>query len=115
MGMGQARVLLVVADDFGIGPHTTAGILHLARKQIVSASVLIVNSPYAEEAVATWRSAGRPMDLGWHPNLTLDAPVLPAAQVPSLVDGQGRFRPLGDPERPQHRAFFERRSARHDT
>ena len=34
------------------------------------------------------------MQLGWHPCLTLDRPVLPRARVPSLVD-DGRFRPLG--------------------
>ena len=53
MGTGLAgRALLVVADDFGIGPPTTAGILHLARKGVVTASVMLVNSPYAEAAVA---------------------------------------------------------------
>jgi predicted glycoside hydrolase/deacetylase ChbG (UPF0249 family) len=35
------------------------------------------------------------MELGWHPCLTIDAPVLPAGQVPSLVDGSGRFHCLG--------------------
>jgi len=96
MATGQERVLLVVADDFGVGPPTTAGILHLARKGVVSATVLLVNSPHAQEAVAAWKNAGRPMDLGWHPNLTLDAPVLPADQVPSLVAPDGRFWPLPD-------------------
>ena len=94
MASGQERALLVVADDFGIGPPTTSGILHLARKGVVSASVMLVNSPYAEEAVAAWRREGRPMDLGWHPNLTLDRPILPPGQLPSLVDADGRFWPL---------------------
>ncbi len=94
MGTGQQRALLVVADDFGIGPPTTSGILHLAKKGVVTASVMLVNSPYAEEAVAAWRRDGRPMDLGWHPNLTLDAPILPSEQVPSLVAPDGKFWPL---------------------
>ncbi len=94
MATGHARVLLVVADDFGIGPPTTAGILHLARKGVVTASVLIVNSPYAADAVGLWQRDGRPMDLGWHPNLTLDRPILPPEQVPSLVQPDGRFWPL---------------------
>jgi predicted glycoside hydrolase/deacetylase ChbG (UPF0249 family) len=94
MATGPERALLVVADDFGIGPPTTAGILHLAGKGVVTASVMLVNSPYAEPAVKAWRVAGCPMDLGWHPNLTLDRPVLPPAQVPTLVDGDGRFWPL---------------------
>jgi predicted glycoside hydrolase/deacetylase ChbG (UPF0249 family) len=94
MATGSHRALLVVADDFGIGPPTTAGILHLAGKGVVSATVLLVNSPYATDAVALWNRAGRPMDLGWHPNLTLDAPIMPAALVPSLVNPQGKFWPL---------------------
>jgi predicted glycoside hydrolase/deacetylase ChbG (UPF0249 family) len=94
MGSGQQRALLVVADDFGIGPATTSGILHLAKKRVVTASVMLVNSPYAEAAVTAWRRDHRPMDLGWHPNLTLDAPVLPPAEVPSLVQPDGRFWPL---------------------
>jgi chitin disaccharide deacetylase len=94
MAIGQSRTLLVVADDFGIGPPTTAGILHLAKQGVVTASVMLVNSPYAADAVASWRRAGRPMDLGWHPNLTLDRPIAPSAQVPSLVDADGQFWPL---------------------
>ena len=94
MAPGQPRVLLVVADDFGIGPATTAGILHLAGKGVVTGTVLLVNSPYAEEAVGLWNRAGRAVDLGWHPNLTLDGPVLSPGHVPSLVDADGKFYPL---------------------
>ena len=42
-----------------------------------------------------WQAAGPPADLGWHTNLTLDRPILPPAQVPSLVRPDGRFWPLG--------------------
>jgi predicted glycoside hydrolase/deacetylase ChbG (UPF0249 family) len=92
----HGRQLLVIADDFGIGPATTAGILRLAGKGVVTGSVLLVNSPYAADAVDAWRRRGCPMDLGWHPNLTLDAPVLPPGRVPSLVGPDGRFWPLRD-------------------
>jgi chitin disaccharide deacetylase len=92
--MGQ-RFLVVIADDFGIGPETSQGILDLAARGIVTGSVLLVNSPHAEQAVRTWRQAGMPMELGWHPCLTLDTPILPAERVPSLVDAAGTFWPLG--------------------
>jgi predicted glycoside hydrolase/deacetylase ChbG (UPF0249 family) len=92
--MTTARTLVVVADDFGIGPETTRGILELAARSVVTATALLVNSPYAESAVACWRGAGRPLELGWHPNLTLDAPVAPPGEVASLVDADGRLRPL---------------------
>jgi predicted glycoside hydrolase/deacetylase ChbG (UPF0249 family) len=89
------RYLLVTADDFGIGPATSQGILDLAADGLVTGTVLLANSPHAEKAVRAWRKAGRPIELGWHPCLTLDKPVLPASRVPSLVAADGRFHSLG--------------------
>lgn len=89
------RPLVIVADDYGIGPATSAGILKLCRAGVVTGTVLLVNSIFADEAVAHWQKSPPPADLGWHPCLTLDAPVLPADQVPSLVGGDGRFLRLG--------------------
>ncbi len=93
--MKTARRLLVVADDYGMGPATSEGILELARAGHLSATVLLVNTPYAASSVEAWFRAGRPLALGWHPNLTLDSPLLPAEQVPSLVNQEGRFWSLG--------------------
>jgi predicted glycoside hydrolase/deacetylase ChbG (UPF0249 family) len=90
----STRLLVVVADDFGMGPSTSAGILDVADRGAVTASVLLVNSPYAQDAVRCWRQRGCPMELGWHPNLTLDAPAAPAAQVASLLGPDGKFCPL---------------------
>jgi predicted glycoside hydrolase/deacetylase ChbG (UPF0249 family) len=89
------RYLLVTADDYGIGPATSQGILDLAASGPLTGSVLLVNSPYALEAVRAWRRAGEPIELGWHPCLTLDRPLTPAHRVPSLVNATGRFWPLG--------------------
>ncbi len=89
------RYLLVTADDYGIGPATSQGILDLAISGLVTASVLLVNSPHAAAAVQAWRQAGEPMELGWHPCLTLDGPLLPAQRVASLVRPDGQFWPLG--------------------
>jgi predicted glycoside hydrolase/deacetylase ChbG (UPF0249 family) len=85
------RYLVVTADDFGIGPETTRGILDLAASGRITASVLLVNSPHAAPAVQAWRQASRPLELGWHPCLTLDAPVLPPESIPSLVTPAGCF------------------------
>ncbi len=92
----MTRTLLVTADDFGIGPETSRGILDLAARGVVTSTVLLVTSPYAAEAVRAWRMAGQPLELGWHPCLTLDFPVLPRAEVPSLVRPDGRFHGLGE-------------------
>jgi predicted glycoside hydrolase/deacetylase ChbG (UPF0249 family) len=89
------RFLVVTADDYGIGPATSQGILELACRGIVTGAVLLVNSPHAEQAVGRWRQLGSPMELGWHPCLTLDRPVLPIGQVPSLVGADGCFHCLG--------------------
>ncbi len=93
--MGTPRLLIVVADDYGIGPETSRGILELARAGAVTGTVLLVNSPHAEADVAAWRRAGCRPQLGWHPCLTLDAPLLPPGRVPSLVGPDGRFPRLG--------------------
>jgi chitin disaccharide deacetylase len=90
------RHLLVIADDIGIGPNTTTGILHLASQGIVTGSALLVNSPYAVEAIRKWRQLGATLELGWHPNLTLDAPLSPPARVSSLIRPDGTFWPLGN-------------------
>lgn len=87
--------LLITADDFGIGPETSRGILDLAERGAITSTVLLVNSPFAENGVEQWNRRGRPVELGWHPVLTLDAPVSPPATVPTLVNGHGQFWPLG--------------------
>jgi chitin disaccharide deacetylase len=92
---GPQRYLMVTADDFGIGPATSQGVLDAAVCGAITASVLLVNSPYAKNAVRSWRQHDCPMELGWHPNLTLDSPILPHALVPSLTGPDGKFWPLG--------------------
>lgn len=89
------RRLIVTADDFGVGPATSRGILDLAELGVVTSTVLLVNSPHAEDGVNQWNQRGRTLEVGWHPCLTMDSPVLPAEQVPSLVDENGQFHPLG--------------------
>jgi predicted glycoside hydrolase/deacetylase ChbG (UPF0249 family) len=92
--MDAFRFLVVVADDYGIGPETSRAILELAGRGVLSAAVLLVNSPYAPDDVRKWRQSGVPLELGWHPSLTLDPPCAPAARVPSLVRPDGCMLPL---------------------
>lgn len=91
----QPRRLLVTADDFGIGPETTRGILELGAMGAISSTVMLVNSPYAEEAVVHWKRTNSTLEVGWHSCLTMDRPVLRAEQVPSLVNAEGKFYSLG--------------------
>lgn len=89
--MAFARRLIVVADDYGIGPATSAGILRLCRLGVVTGTVLLVNSPYAADAVKKWHATGVDADLGWHPCLTIDSPIAPPDRVRSLMMRDGRF------------------------
>lgn len=89
--MDATRFLVIIADDYGIGPETSRGILELAARNLITGTVLLVNSPYAEEAVRAWRRSGSHLELGWHPCLTLDAPCAPASRVPNLVGPDGRL------------------------
>jgi predicted glycoside hydrolase/deacetylase ChbG (UPF0249 family) len=93
--MIASRFLVVIADDYGIGPETSRGIRDLARRSVVTGSVLLVNAPHAADAVRAWRRGTPGLDLGWHPCLTLDEPVAGAARVPTLVGADGRFLSLG--------------------
>jgi chitin disaccharide deacetylase len=93
--MEATRFLIVLADDYGIGPETSRGILELAAKGVVTGTVLMVNSPYALEAVRAWRQSGMVPELGWHPCLTMDPPAAGGERVPSLVGPDGCMWPLG--------------------
>jgi chitin disaccharide deacetylase len=92
--MEGTRYLTVIADDFGIGPATSRGILDLAARGVITGTVLLVNSPYAPEAVRAWRRGGAALEVGWHPCLTMDPPVSRAGEVPSLVGPDGCLWPL---------------------
>lgn len=89
------RRLLVIADDFGIGPKTSEGIIHCASiGNAISGTVLLANTPFAEEALGLLKISKCNLLVGWHPNLTLDKPILPPAKVSTLVDREGKFFPL---------------------
>lgn len=91
----MARKLLVIADDFGIGDRTSQGIIHCAKSgTAISGTVLLVNTPFSANAMALFETANCDLVVGWHPNLTLDKPVLPPKKVSTLVDSHGCFFPL---------------------
>lgn len=85
------RGLIVNADDFGLSPGVSRGILRAHREGIVTSTTFMVNFPWAAEMAELLRGAPR-LGVGLHLNLTTGAPVLPPSQVPSLVGPDGRFR-----------------------
>jgi len=82
--------LIVNADDFGMSRGICDAVLIAHRFGIVTSASMMMNMPateYAFEAASRAPNLG----LGIHLNLSAGKPVLPPAQVPSLVDADGSF------------------------
>lgn len=82
----MARRLIVNADDFGLTPGVSAGILSAHRHGIVTSTTLLATAAIDGEQLATLRASG--LGVGLHVNLTLGRPLSGGR---SLVDGDGRF------------------------
>lgn len=85
------RQLIINADDLGLTPGCNAGILRALTEGIVSDTSLMINTEFTKDAVSGLKARGI-CRVGLHLNLTYGTPLLPAAEVPSLVDGEGRFK-----------------------
>jgi predicted glycoside hydrolase/deacetylase ChbG (UPF0249 family) len=80
------RRLIVNADDFGMTPGVSAGILLAHRHGIVTSTTVLVTADVDRDQLAAALDSG--LGLGIHLNLTLGKPL---TRAPSLVDGDGRF------------------------
>lgn len=85
------RRLIVNADDFGLSPAVSGGILEAHTKGIVTSTTMMVNFPTADAAAAMALTAPR-LGVGIHLNATGGPPVLRPEEVPSLLGPSGRFR-----------------------
>lgn len=87
----MTRRLVVTADDFGLTEGVNRAVLTGHREGIVtSTSVLAVGRAYADAVDLATRTPT--LAVGVHlAAVGEDPPLLPAAQVPSLVDRDGRF------------------------
>jgi len=83
--------LIINADDFGLTPGCNAAIVRALSEGAIGDTTLMINSEFAPAAVALLRERGI-NQVGLHLNMTCGTPVLPTAEVSSLVDGTGRFR-----------------------
>src|SRR5262245_13268508 len=82
--------IVVTADDFGLCPQVNDAICLLHDRRIVQRTSVLVNTEWFEASVEALRH--RPsLEACVHLNLTDGRPVLPARQVPTLVDDDGRF------------------------
>ncbi len=88
-GRTAVKAVVVHGDDFGLSAAVNRGIWRAWQEGILTAASLVANGPALDEACAL--AAGSGMALGLHLNLTCGHPLLPAEQVPSLTDGQGKL------------------------
>src|SRR5262245_37319591 len=92
----MVRRLIVNADDFGLTPGVSEGILAAHRHGIVTSTTMLVNRDVPADLVRRALDAG--LGLGLHVNLTLGKPL---TQGGSLTDN-GAF--VRDPRRAAARA-----------
>jgi predicted glycoside hydrolase/deacetylase ChbG (UPF0249 family) len=94
-GPAPLRRLVINADDLGLSALVNQGIEEAVQASVVTSASVMVNTPGFDDAVRRAAAIGPQLGIGLHFNLTTGAPVAPAASVPSLTDGAGRFLPLG--------------------
>lgn len=86
------RRLIIHADDLGLSPGVSQGILTAMAEGAVTSTSLLCNFPESRLALESALKAGR--DVGWHLNLVQGRPVSPPKKIPSLVGRDDHFLPL---------------------
>jgi predicted glycoside hydrolase/deacetylase ChbG (UPF0249 family) len=85
------RSLVVNADDLGLTVGVNNGIFDAHDRGVLTSASVFANAGATEDALA--RALRRPsLGVGCHLTLVDGRPTLPAARVPSLIEGDGRFR-----------------------
>lgn len=87
--MNEKR-LIVNADDFGMSRGITDGVILAHRYGFLTSTSLMANMPAAEYAMGRLADAPH-LGIGVHLNICAGRPILPPAEVPSLVDRTGHF------------------------
>lgn len=85
------KQLIVTADDFGASAEVNDAVERAHRDGILSAASLMVAGDAAADAVVRARAMPS-LRVGLHLVLVEGKPVLPASEVPGLVDSTGHFR-----------------------
>ncbi|MGX7703628.1 ChbG/HpnK family deacetylase [Methylobacterium sp. Gmos1] len=87
----ERRPVVLCADDYGLSPGVSRGILALARMKRISATGSMTNIPAFPEAAPGLRELSGTVGLGLHLTLTAGAPL---GALPRLAPG-GRLPSLG--------------------
>jgi hopanoid biosynthesis associated protein HpnK len=85
--------LIINADDFGLTTGVNRAILELHKAGVLTSATLMAKAAATEEAIELARSTPS-LGVGCHVVLVDGEPVLPARELPTLVDQRtGRFHP----------------------
>ena len=85
--------LIINADDFGLTAGVNRAILELHEAEVLTSTTLMAKAAATEEAIELARSMPS-LGVGCHVVLVDGEPVLPARELPTLVDQRtGRFQP----------------------
>ncbi len=84
------KQVIFTADDFGLCTEVNAAVEKGHSEGVLSAASLMVAAPAAADALERARRLPR-LKVGLHLTLVDGRPLLPAHEIPSLVDGTGLF------------------------
>ncbi|MEJ3655413.1 ChbG/HpnK family deacetylase [Actinomycetes bacterium KLBMP 9759] len=88
----NGRLLIVNADDYGLTPAISRGILACHDAGVVTSVSVLATGP-AVAATAPWLADRPRLDVGAHlAAVGEDPPLLTAREIPTLVDRRGAFR-----------------------
>ncbi len=83
--------LIINADDFGLTPGVTRGILDAHLNGVVTSTSAMMNSAHIAESLAAANRDAPYLGIGVHLVLTWGKPLLPPEEVSTLVDDTGHF------------------------
>jgi chitin disaccharide deacetylase len=83
--------LIVNADDYGLTPGVTQGILAAHRRGMVTSTTAMMNRPDVEDALQEARQSCPRMGLGVHLVLTAGQSLLEPSRLPSITGANGKF------------------------
>jgi hypothetical protein len=86
----NVKRLIINADDFGYRDGVGQGIIELHQAGLISSTSCMTNMPAWPQAAAYLREHPE-LGAGVHLVFNEGRPVLPAEQVPTLINGDGRF------------------------
>jgi len=104
--------LIINADDFGLTPGVTRGILDAHLNGVVTSASALMNSPQVTESLNEAFRVAPNLGMGVHLVLTWNKPLLKPEKVPSLVDGGGYF--YGSPQISEHADDFNLNDVRNE-